>query len=128
MSWMQTIAGVESSPDVMSPIQQRGDKWYVPETFTAGNKWSKGQVNSDWAKSFGGTYSGPTTSQVMGGTETYNPYNPNANRMVSTTTPGGWTFSQDPTQYIANGQGASFIPGQGESKLKSAAKSVAPIL
>ena len=41
---------------------------------------------------------------------------------------GMWEFSSDPTSWLQGNQGVTFNPGQGEGKLKSAVKSVGPIL
>lgn len=82
MSWMQTIAGVQSAPDVKNPSVKVGNQWFVPETFTAGNKWSKGQINPEAAKAFGATQFTQTRPYQTG--EAYNPNSPNQPQQLFT--------------------------------------------
>ena len=131
-SWLGQLAGAQNSSDIANPImKQANGTWTVPETFMAGNRWSKGNINKDWATGFGGTYAAnnqpkmtyvQNTPGVSGGS-----WVPMSGRDAGTA-PGTWSFNQDPTQFISNGTGASFQGGQGSNNSwKSAFKEVAPI-
>jgi len=127
--WLSSLAGAQNSSEIQNPIRQNANgTWTVPESFEAGNRWSNANINKDWATQFGGTYTAakPTYSAIS------NPFSANyasgqGKALNAGSDIGSWTFNQDPTQYISSGQGATFVPGQGQSKLGSAVKSIAPI-
>lgn len=137
MSWMQTLAGIESAPDVMSPITQRNGMWYAPDTFRAGNKWSSASINPEYAKSQGGVFT--EKDFKVNQNQNMNPYQQTSYNKDSFVMPGGltgggksatgeWAFNQDPTSWLSSGAGTTFNPGEGEDRWKTFAKDVGPAL
>lgn len=132
MSWLQTLAGAQNSSGIPNPIKQNANgTWSVPDTFMAGNRWSNANINADWAKQFGGTYTAnnqPKMTYVQNRAGMSGGYWVPTSGGDAGTQPGTWNFNQDPTQYISSGEGATFVPGQGQNNSwKSAIKEIAPI-
>lgn len=115
---MLTLAGVTG--DVANPVQKTAQGYFVASTFQAGNRWSSASINPAFAAAQGataGTAAGGAYVQPTAGVSA---------QWVSKPV-SGYYFKTDPTAALASPDAATFIPGQGQSKLKSAIKSIAPI-
>ena len=86
-------------------------RYFLPETYAAGNNWSGASANADYLKSLGGqAYTTPTYTE----TNTGNPWGQNYNTAVQKGGYKGYAFDSLP-DLAAIEKNSSFLPGQGSN-------------